>query len=270
MTETDAALLRLLEPTDTLREAAKRVGGDVVRVGPFEAYVHPDPNAPGFGYAQPIEPLPAPDVVAVALRDLRTLFARHNALPVIEFNSPLFPRLDALLEADGFMLTDREPLMLLDPGDFAPMRAEGVEARFLRPDDPEGTLSAFARIFTEVLLERPYRETPEGISRLRAEVDRTGGRSHALALLNGVPTGTGFITTTDGVAEITRVATLPEARRRGVAGTLTSYMIEDHLRAEARMVWLTAAGIPAQCLYERLGFRLAGERLYFTAPLAEG
>lgn len=266
MSSPDLSLLRLLEPNDTLRAAVRGMRGEVTRVGPFEVYLHPDPHALGFGYAQPIEPLPADADVATAVDALRALFASRGIPLSIEFNQPLFPLLPNLLASRGLVVDDREPLLLLDPADFTPSQSADVDVRFLGPSDPDWLLSAFSRIFTEVLLAKPYAESPEGIARLRHEVEKSGGRSHAVALIGDQPAGTGFITTMDGVSEITRVATLPALRRRGVAASLTSFMLEAHLGPEARLAWLTAAGEPAQRLYEKLGFRLTGERLYYTEP----
>jgi GNAT superfamily N-acetyltransferase len=266
MSSPDLSLLRLLEPNDTLRAAVGGMGGEVMRVGPFEAYLHPDPHALGFGYAQPIEPLPADAEVTAAVDALRALFASRGMSLSIEFNRPLFPRLPDLLESRGLVIDDREPLLVLDPADFRPSRSADVQARFLRPSDPDWILSAFSRIFTAVLLAKPYVESPEGIARLRHEVEKNAGRTHALAFIGEQPAGTGFITTMEGVSEITRVATLPALRRRGVAATLTSVMLKTHLDPRARVAWLTAAGEPAQRLYEKLGFRLVGERLYYSEP----
>lgn len=262
----DASLLRLLEPNDALRAAVSRSGGEVHRAGPFEVYLHPDPHSPGFGYAQPIEPLPGEADTIAGLHQVQQLFAERGLALSIEFNRPLFPGLPALLASRGLLLTEREPLLVLDPADFEPSRSREVEVRFLQPDDPDNRLSAYSRIFTETLLDKPYVESDEEIARLRAEAKRLGGRAHALAVLDGSPAGTGFISVLDGVVEVNRVATLPEARRRGVAATLTSFMLEHAFRSGARIVWLTAAGRPAQILYENLGFHVIGERLYYASP----
>lgn len=262
---TEMPLLRLLEPNDALRDAVVRAGGEVQRAGPFEAYLHPDLHALGFQYAQPLEPLPGETAIVEGLHRLRDLFAQRGLPLTIEFNGPLYPGLSTILESEGLTPTDREPLLVLDPTDFTPFRSADVEVRFLKPEDPGRLLSAYSRIFTEVLLEKPYVETAEGVARLRAEAERSGGAGHALAMLAGSPAGTGFVSTLDGVAEINRVATLPDARRRGVAATLTSRMLESAFGSGALMAWLTAAGRPAQILYENLGFRLVGERLYYSA-----
>lgn len=261
----DVSLLRLLEPNDAARSAVVRAGGEVHRAGPFEAYLHPDPHAVGFEYAQPIEPLPSRAGVVSGLHQLQRLFDERGMPLSIEFNTPLFPGLPAILESEGLSLAEREPLLVLDPADFIPSRTDGVSVRFLRPDDADSLLSAYSRIFTEVLLEKPYVESADGIVRLRAEAGHSGGSAHALASLDGSPAGTGFISTLDGVAEINRVATLPAARRRGVAATLTSFMLEAAFGSGAQIAWLTAAGRPAQMLYENLGFRLIGERLYYSS-----
>lgn len=261
----DLSLLRLLEPGDTMIRAAERAGGEVQHVGPFLTFLHPDPDAPGFGYAQPLAPLPDNRDTAAGLAALRSVFAKRGAPALVEFNMPLFPGLPEMLEAQGFTLTEHEPLMILDPGDFRPRVVEGVNVRLLGPDDPDHPFSAYDRIFTEVLLERPFRESHEGLGRLRAEAERAGGLSQALATLDGTPVGTGFVAVTDGVAEITRVATVPEARRRGVAATITSTMLEAHFARGVRFAWLTAANEPAQQLYRTLGFRSAGERLYYSS-----
>jgi predicted GNAT family acetyltransferase len=59
------------------------------------------------------------------------------------------------------------------------------------------------------------------------------------------------------------MATLPEARRRGVAATLTTFMAQDRFGAGDTLVWLTAQTPPAKALYQKLGFRLIGERCYY-------
>jgi ribosomal protein S18 acetylase RimI-like enzyme len=260
------SLLRRLEPNDTQRAAVRRLGGKVLRAGPFEVYLHPDPRAPGFGYAQPIEPLPPDSDVLSGVDELRALFASRGLPLSIEFNGPLFLGLPPLLEAAGLVVSEREPLQVLDPAGFTPVRAADVDVRFLQPSDSDRTLSDYQRIFTEVLLERPYEETPERLARLRDEVKKCGGGSHALAIVDGRAAGTGFVSTAEGVSEIARVATLPHARRRGVASTLTSVMLEEHLGPGSQVAWLTAASRPAQLLYEKLGFRLVGERLYYAEP----
>jgi predicted GNAT family acetyltransferase len=64
------------------------------------------------------------------------------------------------------------------------------------------------------------------------------------------------------------VTTLPEARRRGVAATLSSALVEDHLaRAEQAVlaraeqaVWLSVQDAGARACYAGIGFAVIGGR----------
>jgi predicted GNAT family acetyltransferase len=56
------------------------------------------------------------------------------------------------------------------------------------------------------------------------------------------------------VTEIVGVATVPEARQRGIAGALTARLVED---AAADIVFLSA-GEEAARVYARLGFERRG------------
>jgi ribosomal protein S18 acetylase RimI-like enzyme len=199
-----------------------------------------------------------------AVAELRRLFAARGRPLVVEFNEPLFPRLPPLLERAGLVETVREPLMLCPVADFRPFNSPGVAVRFLEPDDPDEELRAFLTLFHENFGRDPDRVTPEAIARLRDEVARTGGRSAALARLDAKPAGTGFVAGYErGVCEITRVTTAPWARRRGVAATLTSFLIQSAVATGSDLAWLSARGPPAQALYAKLGFHRVGERLYY-------
>ena len=196
------------------------------------------------------------------LDSLRALFAARGLPLQIEFNEPLFPALPSMLAAAGLTPTEREPLLLLSAGGFHPAVNSRVEVRFLRADDEDG-LHAYAAIFHEVLLERSGAPPDRALDLLRREIEELKERSHAVAVLESSVVGTGFISSSDGVAEITRVATIPAARRRGVAATITSFMIADRFAHGDSLAWLTASGDAAQALYLKLGFRLVGVRLYY-------
>jgi predicted GNAT family acetyltransferase len=45
-------------------------------------------------------------------------------------------------------------------------------------------------------------------------------------------------------------------RRRGVAATLSSCLVQDHFARGGTLVWLSAGDAIAQAAYERIGFRL--------------
>jgi len=258
-TDRHLAALRRLEPTESYCARATELNGEVVAVGPFRAVFSRGSENVWLNEAEPFEPLGSDEEVLASLRRLRKLFEERKRSPAVEFNEPLWPRLPALLEAAWFVVSGREPLMLCTPADFRPFWNPEVSVRFLSGADADADLAAYRQIFSRVMAVDLWRSTED----VRAEAERLGGRCHALAALDGGPAGTGFISSADGIAEITRVATLPEALRRGVAATLTTFMVEDRFAAGDDLVWLTAQNRPAGALYEKLGFVTVGERCYY-------
>jgi ribosomal protein S18 acetylase RimI-like enzyme len=259
----DLAQLSRLEPTPAFLDQFAADGGLIIPIGPFRVMIDPRSDKVWFNYAAPVDPLVPPSEVAEALREVRRVFRQHKRTPAMEFNLPLWERLPPMVGEAGFTLTEREPLMLCTPPTFRPFTNPAVSVRFLQADDDETDLIAFDNIVSEILMDEPYRPTLETIRGTREEIERGHGSTHALATLEGKPVGTGFIVSTEGVAEITRVATIPPARRQGIAATLTSYMMQDRFDHGDTLVWLTAEDQVAQALYLKLGFSLVGERLYY-------
>jgi ribosomal protein S18 acetylase RimI-like enzyme len=88
----------------------------------------------------------------------------------------------------------------------------------------------------------------------------------AVGELDGQIAGRASIGTVDGVAELYGVVTDPPFRRRGVAATICSALIERLFDDGGTLVFLDAENPGAQALYERLGFHRIGARLTYTEP----
>jgi GNAT superfamily N-acetyltransferase len=78
------------------------------------------------------------------------------------------------------------------------------------------------------------------------------------ARVDGRPVGTGLGLPSDGLVGIFNVATLPNARRRGAGGAVTSAAMAYGLARGARDAVLESSEI-GRSVYERLGFRQIGE-----------
>lgn len=259
----DLEQLRRLEPN--LGEIAKHV--EVIAVGPFRALLSRTSEGVWKNTAVPVEPLGGADEVREGLRELQRLVAERQCTLRLEFNEPLYPALPSLLEWAGLRLEEREPIMICTPSDFRPFFNPEVSVRFLQATDPDSDLAAFQTIFDEGLAHESWQPTPEAIGAVRREIERARGRGHALASLGGVPVGTGFIWSANGVCELTRIVTIPSERRRGVGATLTTFMMKDRFEGGDTLAWLTVADAPAQGLYQKLGFRLVGERLCYQGKI---
>jgi predicted GNAT family N-acyltransferase len=81
---------------------------------------------------------------------------------------------------------------------------------------------------------------------------------HALALLDGVPAGTGRLVFVDpGLASIGRMAVLDDARGRGIGTALLRFLENEARRRGARRFTLNAQ-VPARRFYEKAGYRAVG------------
>jgi predicted GNAT family acetyltransferase len=65
-----------------------------------------------------------------------------------------------------------------------------------------------------------------------------------------------------GTAELSGVGTRPAHRRAGVASAVVSALTVDLFAGGAESVWLEFSGEDSRRVYERLGYRALGTRLY--------
>ena len=92
------------------------------------------------------------------------------------------------------------------------------------------------------------------------EVDEqdSSGAVHALALLDGVPAGTGrFVFVDPGLARIGRMAVVKDVRGRGVGAALLRFLEDQARRRGARRFTLNAQ-VPVRRFYEKAGYRAVG------------
>ena len=197
-------------------------------VGPFRAIPGRTGELVGFNYALPVDPLD--ERLPAAIVALRARYrALHEPLR-LEFNQETWPELAAALEIAGLVLESRNPLMACEPDAFRPTTAPSVVVRFLEVD-------------------------PRHPSTLRA-----------VGELNGEVAGRASLGAVAGVAELYGVVTDPPFRRRGVAATICSALIERLFAGGGSLVFLDAENAGAAALYAGLGFRRIGNRLSYTEP----
>jgi ribosomal protein S18 acetylase RimI-like enzyme len=197
-------------------------------VGPFRAIPGRTGEQVGFNYALPVDPLDKRLPAAI-----NALWSRYRALrePLrLEFNEETWPELASALEAAGLVLESRNPLMACEPDGFRPIAASSVVVRFLEVD-------------------------PRHPTTLRA-----------VGELNGEVAGRASLGTVEGVAELYGVVTDPPFRRRGVAATICSALVERLFRNGGSLVFLDAENVGAAVLYAGLGFRRIGDRLTYAEP----
>jgi predicted GNAT family acetyltransferase len=69
-----------------------------------------------------------------------------------------------------------------------------------------------------------------------------------------------------GTSELAGVGTRPAQRGRGIAGAVTAGLTQLMLARGNESVWLEYGGDGSRRVYERIGYRPAGRRLYLRIP----
>jgi ribosomal protein S18 acetylase RimI-like enzyme len=281
-------LARLEEFYDAVprdRASVERYGGLVLfvpegKVGAF--YGRPGPHG---------GPVTAADVAEVRARQ------RRLGLPeALEWVHDLIPDLAGLAEAAGLAVL-RAPLMVLDPsrlpaeaaGDARDARdardagdaGDAAGVRLLDPDDPDLAVDLAACDAVTAVgfgapgagggrsgpVERDAAHARLRAERLASETARLAAGLSARAVAETAEHGVvacGQFQRAGDVVEIVGVATLPAARRRGLASAVTAALARRALAGGASLVFLSAAEDAVARIYARLGFRRIG-----TACIAE-
>ena len=220
----------------------------------------------GVGEAAPVAPIDdlLPAQVADALEQLLRLAVGKGCAFELDYNEPLWPGLDTALERTCLYLRKREALMICTPETFHPTANTSIEVRFLDPSDPRGEFEAFEWVQAVEHEARPQKMEQGKLEHFRDEIGTRGSCQAVLARLHGQPVGTGYSWCNAGRCEITRIHTRPAARRKGVASTVTTLLLERAFERCGDLVWLTPSGMPAQNLYEKVGFRSIGYRRFYA------
>jgi len=97
------------------------------------------------------------------------------------------------------------------------------------------------------------------------KVSREKSAQLLMASLQGRSVGAGLLFMKDQVASIHMIATLPEARRRHVATTVTLEAIHRAKKEKPELVWLrTRRGGTGEKVYTKIGFKILSDILSYT------
>jgi predicted GNAT family acetyltransferase len=220
------------------------------------------------GLAVCLTGVPAPwfnaTVVEGPVRDPASALAAASAVyPVaLGFGIEIHPVVDAEIRraagAAGLRPIVTEPVMAVAPQQIVqtPMPS-GVE--IVRVHD-HAMLDELARVDVEGFggeLAVTRRYLPDAL------LDDPAQRAY-VAVLDGTPVAAGETNLGDGVLGVFGIATVPAARRRGIAAALTAHLIEDRA-GEADLATLSASPV-GRGVYERLGFRTIMRREVWGTP----
>jgi GNAT superfamily N-acetyltransferase len=254
-------LTALLERLQDSTRALAGSGRETVRVAPFTAFVDRRRQLKYFSFAVP--DVGAGEQAGGALEALAAAFAERGRAGRIELIEELTPALPAAVEAGGWSLSERVPIMVCTPDSLVtPPAPAGIEV--IAPDagSPEPLIAGWHRTLGIAFEDENEVEEAE----IEVWRERAPRSFYAAALAGGEVVGTAAASPiTLGTSEIGAVATLPEHRRRGIAGILTARATAAAFAAGAEIVWLTSAP-EAESIYAQAGFSVVGWASNYDAP----
>lgn len=284
-------MARIFTRLERFYDAVPRLAAVAEEVGAFTLYVRE-----GAGY--PFYARPRTDGEKPSAADVTAVRARQRDLGVpeaFEWVHETHPDLLAVARSAGLDVL-LAPLLTLQPGAFSPASAPGV--RLLDPTGPAiqaelqagnavsrlafGDLStstgttprtALAGALVAAPAGPAERDAvpapPPGVVEALAQQHATGSMISAVASTEeeGI-LSVGSVQRADGAAEIVGVATLPSARRRGLASAVTSALAAAALEAGDDPILLSAGDEDIARLYTRLGFRRVGTACIATPSIA--
>ncbi|MFI9640053.1 GNAT family N-acetyltransferase [Micromonospora sp. NPDC051925] len=222
--------------------------------------------------------------VPPSLADVHMVRERQRELGLpeaFEWVHETTPDLLATARAAGLGVLEA-PLMVLDPAALPdPATLTDVPVRVLDPDAPGFALDVAARRAVAAVgfsaagtapgdagpSQRDAAMTELDVAALDEERARIAD-GRRLSAIAGTPAdgalASGMAMRVDDVAEIAGVATLPAARRRGLAAAVTATLARALRDAGTDLVFLSAGSEDVARIYLRVGFRRIG-----TACIAE-
>jgi len=229
------------------------------RIGPFVCTFSTSTANPFLNYAIP-EAGAEPSPVEVA--ELVAAYRRRERRARLEFIPALAPAVEGRLEAAGFEVELRTPLMVFRgherPEPRMPDGVELVEASTVEEIRAAGGAQNEA-------YGDPHRPSDDEVRRVRAGIAAGGLLMLALDSTTGEPAGAGACTPPhDGACELTSVGVREHYRRRGIAGALAARLANVATARGVGTVFLMAHGAGEAAIYERVGFEPIGDVLHIS------
>ncbi|MCY1127053.1 GNAT family N-acetyltransferase [Frigidibacter sp. RF13] len=195
---------------------------------------------------------PDPEAIATAL-DLGAACAA-SGVPVLWRIGPCVDSAEtrARLQGAGLEPSGSHPAMLVDLGELsAPPPVEGLTIS-MSTDAEERR--AWGKLAIAAFEMEASLGTAMGACEATIPASLFADQPRFTGYLDGIPVAVSSLVMTDGIAGVYAVATLPEARKRGVGAAMTLHAMAEGKRRGAAVATLQATPM-GQPVYEKIGFR---------------
>ncbi|MFC9927751.1 GNAT family N-acetyltransferase [Streptomyces sp. NPDC127190] len=239
------------------RPAACEVGGFVVGFDPSTS----------SQYVNYASPLPGAEPSERDVADLIAAFRARGLMPRLEFAPDAAPTVAPALSRAGFGTEAVHEYLVCTPETLVAPESGPEPAPPVRVVAPatDADYAALDAALAEAF-GGEWAPSPEGAARLRRTAEGGGAVRFVRAAGGGCAGGALCSAIAEGTAELAGVGTLPAYRGRGIAGAVTATLAATQFSRGARSVWLEYSGEGSRRVYERVGFRPGGTRLYMSLP----
>ncbi|WP_432139275.1 GNAT family N-acetyltransferase [Streptomyces sp. bgisy154] len=227
---------------------------EVAEVGGFVVGFDPATTSPHINYASP---LPGADPTDRDVTALIGAFRERGLTPRLEFAPNAAPCVEPALRRAGFTTEAVHEYLICTP-DTLTAPDDGPEVIAPRSDaDYLAIDAALAEAFGG-----EFPASAEGAARLR-RAEQGGGAVRYVRSPGGGCAGAAMCSAPAvGTSELAGVGTRPAFRGRGTAAAVTATLARTMFDRGNRSVWLEYSGEGSRRVYERVGFRPRGKRLY--------
>ena len=235
----------------------------VVEVGGFVAGFDPETDSPYINYATPL-PGAGP-----AERDVAALigaFRERGLKPRLEFAPDAASAVESALRAAGFSTEETHEYLVCTPDTLgvnnvnnAPRHPAQIVETPVTEEDYTSLDAALSEAFGG-----QFAPSAHGVARLRRTQENGGAVRFVRASDGSCAGGASCSAPAVGTCELSGVGTRPLLRGHGIASAVTAALTEAMFTQGASSVWLEYSGEGSRRVYERVGYRPQGTRLYMS------
>jgi predicted GNAT family acetyltransferase len=229
-----------------------------VETGGFVLGIDPSTTSAHINYATPLPGIvPTSDDVAA----LVSIFRARELKPRLEFAPNAAPEVAAALYAAGFTVEEEHEYLVCVTDSFNP----AVDPPLVETPDTDADFLAIDAALAEAFGDE-FPASPEGAARLRRIQDMGGAVRFVRASDGSCAGGASCSAPAVGTSELAGVGTRPQHRGRGIAAAVVANLTEAMFAKGNSSVWLEYGGDGSRRVYERVGYRPGGRRLYVSIP----
>lgn len=229
-----------------------------VEIGGFVVGIDPSTTSHHVNYATP---LPGIEPTSADVAALVSVFRERGLTPRLEFAPNAAPAVESALYTAGFAVEAEHEYLVCVPGTLAMPADPPVVETPVTEEDYVAVDTALSEAF-----DNEFPPSAEGAARLRRTQEMGGAVRFVRAPEGGCAGGAMCSAPAVGTSELAGVGTRPAHRGRGIAAAVTATLTELMFTKGNESVWLEYGGDGSRRVYERVGFRPAGRRLYVSIP----